>query len=99
MRRVYVLWFLRKLTSPAVLKVVVLVALIWRSSRYVSYKDVVLNSPSIAEVGASVNFFTSAFINTELYMQLLLIGVVLVATWSVYDLAHKMFSSHHHHAI
>jgi hypothetical protein len=82
MRRVYAVWFAKRITSPFVIKFVVLILFIFRMGSYVSFSNVVANMPSFASYG----FFWSAFLNTETALKLLLVGVFLLAVWLLRDI-------------
>jgi len=86
MRRVYAIWLLRHMISPAMLKLYALAVFLWQSSQYVSWRQVMINSPAITDMRANYSFATSAFSETELMTQILFVGMVGVLVWFAKDL-------------
>lgn len=76
MRRVYAVWFLKKITQPLFVKVYIFALLMWQFMSQVSMANVINNVP--ADFGKSINFFLDALIKTEVMVQgILLLSVVL----------------------
>ena len=87
MRRIYFIWFARKVLSPLALKLVAISALVWKFTAYVSVQDVLVNAP-LKEGGmsTSLHFFESAFVNTESVTVMLLGAIALLAAFLVRDM-------------
>jgi hypothetical protein len=85
MRRIYVVWTLRMLTKPIVLKPVILFVLLWQTANLVSVGSVFRNAPALANLSADFSFFRAAFFNTELTIQLLLLAALAMGAWLVKD--------------
>ena len=71
MRRIYFMFFLRKMTSSFAIETYALVSFIGFLLSLVSFKNVFANMPSVTNVPALYNFYTSAFLNTEFVVQVL----------------------------
>jgi len=89
MRRVYFVYFLRKLFSPTAMKLVMLFAVLRESFSVVSVPNVLANSPSILNPLASYQFFTTAFWNTEITVRLLLVAFFALSLWLIQDFVKK----------
>jgi hypothetical protein len=75
MRRVYLLWAGRQVTSPFFIKMFTLAVLAYGLHKYASIKDVLHNSPSFFDIGSTTRFFESAFIRTDAVTQVLSVGI------------------------
>lgn len=75
MRRVYVIFILRKMTAPLSVKIFTLSLLFIAGNFLVSVKDVLRNAPSWRQAGASYDFYVGAFLHTEIVVQILLFGI------------------------
>lgn len=78
MRRIYIQFFIRKIFSPLLVKLYVMVSFLSFIVANISVGNVVANSPSIFDVNSVYNFSLSAFINTEFIIQILSVGVLMV---------------------
>ena len=81
MRRVYITYAWRKLTSTAGLRVLVLLGFIFELSPfspYLSLRHIFANMPPLYDVKAFLYFHMAAFVHTQLVVQLSLIAVALV---------------------
>ena len=87
MRRVYVVFFLRKVVKPFVIKMGSVAALGVAVAALVSVRNVLGNMPSPAEFVSFGKFIFSAFANTELSVQALSLAVALLAAFAIRDLA------------
>ena len=101
MRRVYAIWFVKKILSPAVLKGGILVSILYQLKEYVSLRHVVGNAPSLADFSASFSFLASAFFHTQAMVQLLSIGLLAFGIWFVRDLlrGYSFFDSSRYNSI
>lgn len=86
MRRVWLIWAVRLALHPATLKALLGVALFWRSTEYVSYKDVLANAPAWSDVPGNVVFAVNAFANTDGATALIVMGTLLITIWFLKDL-------------
>jgi len=96
MRRVYVIWIFRRLTTPAMLKLYVFTTFMWQSAYYMSLPQVFANLPAITDVSANYSFAVTAFSRTELMMQVLFAGIVGIGAWFVSDLYRYTATRRHH---
>lgn len=86
MRRVYAIWFFKKITSPFVVEMISFVALLLWTTVYVSPANVLNNLPSISSPFPVANFFISAFSETELITKILFIGMFVSVIFLMKDL-------------
>jgi hypothetical protein len=79
MRRVYLISFARRLFSPILVKWYILLAIFWKGSQFVSVSNVLTNLAG-TKVKSLYGFSASAFVHTELIVQVFLLvgGVVLL---------------------
>ena len=89
MRRVYVLWAFRKLTSPTAMKLLMLFAILKESFSAISIPNVIANSPSLSNPLASYNFFDNAFFTTETTVRIFLISIIVLLVWLTADFVKK----------
>ncbi|HEY4475413.1 MAG TPA: hypothetical protein VJB92_01690 [Candidatus Paceibacterota bacterium] len=75
MRRVYMIFVFRKITSPFSLKLFMLGALFIVGNLLVSVKDVLRNMPSWKQADGLYDFYVGAFLQTELAVQIVLFGI------------------------
>jgi len=95
MRRVYVIFFLRTVVKPVVIKTAFASAGVFAVAALVSVHDVFKNMPSLAEFAAFVKFVFYAFVNTQFSVQALSVVLVALGLWVVRDLfrVRALFSS------
>lgn len=93
MKRVYRTHYLKKVFNPLMFKVYILVVAFVGMSSLVSIINVVNNMPSLLEVGSVYRFTSSAIVNTEWSVQLVLAVAVLAVVLLVRDTI-KNFSYH-----
>lgn len=86
MRRIYGIWFVRTVASPAVVKALIASALLWRLKEYVSLRNVIANAPSLANVGSAFVFFENAFFHTQLAVQAMILALLVVGVWFMRDM-------------
>lgn len=89
MRRVYAIWMLRKVTSPRVVKSMILLASIWQFKENVFVSRVFENMPSVGDVWATYNFFYSAMIHTQFVVQVSILAGATFAILLLRDLTSK----------
>lgn len=88
MRRVYVVHACRA-AAPLVAETVILGAVVWGLTVFVSFSHVLANMPSPLSGGSYYGFMTSAFVNTELpvyILSLVALGLLLVTLRTVWKL-------------
>ena len=93
MRRIYFIWFVRQIFNAVTVKVALVFLLAWQITSYVSVKNVIANW-YLTEWGfsGSYAFLQSALIETDVMVQVLMLGTVLVASLLFRDvLARKQF--------
>lgn len=81
MRRVYAVYLMRKATSPVALQTYLLSFLTLQLFLFVSMRHVVENAPNVFDVGAFARFYAQSFLQTELSVQVLAVGVLSVSSW------------------
>lgn len=81
MRRIYAVWFLKKVFSAAFLRTVIIIGLFFELAREVSLVDVMNNLPMATDLSANYQYFSFAFTHTELSVQLYLLGIMAMASW------------------
>lgn len=86
MRRVYIVFFLRTTAVPLALKTASALALAVAGAALISVRSVWFNMPSFAEAASVGKFLLSAFLNTELAVQALALGLVVLAALAFRDL-------------
>ncbi len=89
MRRIYLVAAIRYAIHPVTLKSLIAIVFFWRSTAYVSYKDVIANAPSLYDLKRDIGFFTSALENAEGVALALVLSVALLAIWITYDMLAK----------
>jgi hypothetical protein len=78
MRRVYLIYTLRQLTHPVVIKTFLFFATIFAGSKLVSVTDIILNMRGLSDFKGFVNFSFSAFFHTDLFVQMITITSLLI---------------------
>ena len=81
MRRIYAIYALRAVVP----KVLVLAVALGLLKYFVSFVNVFANMPSITEVSQSIAFFWSAFINTDIVVQLAFAATVVSGAYMIRD--------------
>ena len=89
MRRVYTTYVLRQLRSPLALKAYMLLAVFLVFVRSVSLENVFANMPRTFEMGQVYSFFSSAFINTEMVVQITGVTLIAIAIFLAKDIFTK----------
>lgn len=86
MRRVYAIYAFRMVVP----KVAVLTVALFALKYFVSFVDVFRNMPSLGEVARSTAFFWSAFVHTDIIVQVSLVATLVVLTLMVRDITRNM---------
>lgn len=95
LRRVYVVYVLRRLFSPALVKVYILAALVWQASQRVSIGDVIANAPGF-NIAQWYTFSTWAFLHTEVLIQASVVAGAALVFWLLWDVLRYTPHSHQH---
>lgn len=94
MRRVRVIHHVRTF-APGVVSVVLLMGALFGLGREVWVAKVLENMPSLANIPATLSFFVSAFLHTELFVQILSIVVLAALVWLAREIARALVSHPH----
>lgn len=78
MRRVHLIYFMRKVFGPLAMKGAAFFALAGFVVFLVSLENVYANMPRFTNVGAVSQFYVNAFLHTEFVVQAVLIGVIML---------------------
>jgi len=90
MRRIYFVFYLKKVFSKITIKIFALVALGTAVASFVSFQNIFFNMPAIVEVGSILSFIMSAFMHTEFIVQALVFGGVIFTSMLVRDIVMQM---------
>ena len=85
MHRVRRIHLVRQIAKPAVRAIVFLAACLAITS-LVSVRNVIANVSRMSGIAHIANFFLSAFVRTEFFVQAALIVALIVVVWSAVDL-------------
>ncbi len=85
MWRIYAIWTARAVLSRTALKLYILCVILWRSTAYISYGRVWNNAPALTDVGGNARFLSGAVSHTETTTLVLVLGVLLLGAWIVFD--------------
>ncbi|HEY4498738.1 MAG TPA: hypothetical protein VJH94_01605 [Candidatus Paceibacterota bacterium] len=86
MRRVYVVYFFRRLMYPVIAEMVIIAGAIAVSTISVSFGDVIANAQQVSSMSAFLNYIVGAVLHTEIGMQLSLLvgaGVSVFFIWKI----------------
>ncbi len=89
MRRIYFIWFARQIFNTITLKIALVFLLGWQFAAQVSVRDVVANWHFDWGVSGSYAFVESAFRNTELVVQILVLGIAVLGILLARDVIFK----------
>ena len=95
-RRVYIISVMRRFFHPIVLKGMILIVFIVVGNVLVSVPNVINNMPISTNVGASFSFIMNALMRTDILVQIIFVGSVLLTMWLIKD-AMRSFSFFNHH--
>lgn len=97
MMRVYFAWFTKKIFNPLSIKAIVLFVFTWQIFVNVSISSVFSNAPSfVGGPNSLYKFFTYALMHTELIVQTLLAGLLVLLGWIVLDVVYSLKGGGHH---
>ncbi|HBM45880.1 MAG: hypothetical protein UT05_C0006G0020 [Parcubacteria group bacterium GW2011_GWF2_38_76] len=83
MRRVYAVWFLKKIFSLALLRALITLVLFMEFAREVSISSVINNLPKATDFSANYHYISFAFTHTEASVQIYLLGIMAMVSWIV----------------
>ena len=86
MRRAYAIHFLRKVTSPAAVKFYIELVVLWQIAARVAVSSLFANFWSALSGGGVVRYLVSALTGTEVIVQTLFVGALVIGAWFVKDL-------------
>lgn len=95
MRRVRFVAFCKRLYRPAMIRVAMLVILLAIGSAYASVVHIVSNMSSIESISSFYSYIVNAFINTEVALQLSVVGILMIALWALVDSVKNLSGLHH----
>lgn len=87
MKRVRFIYMAKRVATPLVAKFAVLTGLVSFASLFVSMPHVLQNMPSLFEVERVTRFFTAAFLNTKLAIQVIALGTIVVTCYMLRDIS------------
>lgn len=93
MRRVYIVSYMRMALSLMAVKLYAIALGLWQVGQNVFVARVLENSPGVHQPLAEFSFFAHAFTKTEIFVQILVLGLLTLAVWLVFDFVHR-FRSH-----
>ena len=86
MGRIYMIFFMKKLYGRVAIKIYALAGLVLLQSWLVSIKNVITNMPAFTDLSAMYNFYSYAFLNTQMPVQVALVASFAVGLWLFRDL-------------
>src|SRR4051812_34065971 len=86
MKKVYMLWFAKRVFNPLMLKLYFLAALTVELVRLVSMRNIIANWPSPANIAGEINFIAVAFMHTHLMTQAVTAVMMIIAALLIRDL-------------
>lgn len=89
MRRVYSIFLMKKLYGRIAIKGYILLALVYIQAKLIFVKAVLANMPSIADVPAVYHFYSYAFLNTKVAVQMAIIAAFVTVIWLFRDFLKK----------
>src|SRR3989344_4070900 len=93
MRRVYMIWFLRRAFSPLAVKGYFVLALLWQLGERVWVRQIIANAPNATDIEASYHFVFGAFSSTELAVRLISLGIITIGVWFIVDVVRNFSRS------
>ena len=94
MRRVYAIWLLKKVFSLAVIRASIFSLLMVEFIREVSVINVIHNLPAKTDIISDLNYLSSAYIGTELTVQICLVVMAVILFWFLTDRIIKHTPNH-----
>ncbi|OGZ03711.1 MAG: hypothetical protein A2648_02030 [Candidatus Lloydbacteria bacterium RIFCSPHIGHO2_01_FULL_41_20] len=89
MRRIYTLFFLKKLSGRIAIKFYILLVLIYLQSKLIFVQAVLHNMPSPTDIPALYHFYTYAFLNTRVLVQVTVIVALTTLVFMLRDFFKK----------
>lgn len=96
MRRVYIVAFMRRFLRPFVVKSAMLSVFVFVGAVSVSVPNVIQNALQSGRGGLSgfVTFIFDAFFQTDLFVKMVFLGIVVTLMWLVVDALRNLGHSH-----
>lgn len=85
MFRVRFIYLFKKALRPLILKSAALAAVVYAAAQFVFVAKVLENAPTVSQFQEFITFFVRAFTNTEISVQLLLLGAVIAGVLALRD--------------
>lgn len=96
MRRVYVMFVLRKAISPYAVRTYAISISLAGVFSLVSIGNVIANMPALSDISGLTVFMLSALLHTETLVQFLIFGTITVGIWLARDiLSGERIAAHH----
>ncbi len=89
MRRVYVIWMLKKALSFSFLRIMILSTMFVLFVKEVSVLDVLHNLPGQTDIIANLKYMVSAFSTTRISVQFYIMGITITTLWFLVDAFRK----------
>ncbi len=90
MRRAYIIWALRQVFSPFMVKIYLGAAFLWELGRQVWVARVLQDAPGLSHAAANPVFFVHAFENTRFPVQALVVALIIIGSLLVRDFVSKL---------
>ena len=90
MRRVYVIWALRLVFSPFMVKIYAAAVFLWEIGSHVYVAKVFSNSPRFFDIGSSAHFFVNAFVGTRFSVQVLVLALLVIGALVIRDISSRI---------
>ena len=85
MRRVYIVWFARRVVNSVSLKLLAIVVLLADLRQYASIKHVIYNSPSFMHPMETMHFFGHAFAHAAPLVEMGTLGIGVLGVFLMRD--------------
>lgn len=89
MRKIYAIYAFRKAFSNLAFKIYTGLVLIYWIKVFVHVEAVANNMPKLSDLSGLYNFMTYSVLNTELSVQLIIVGVAGLIIWTMRDIIRK----------
>lgn len=86
MRRVCWTCYLRRVINPISVKIYAIIAVVIAIVLNVSLQSVIENTAHITNISGLYSFYIAAFVNTEVFVQSLIVGGVVLSLWLLKDI-------------
>jgi hypothetical protein len=91
MRRVRYIYLLRKVFNPVALRAYSCAVLVLITATLVSMSNIFANVPAVTDMNAFYGYVSYAFMHTELIVQILTVGIVVITLYLLRDIARPIF--------